>query len=59
MQDTRSYSYTIRIEDVEKVAREAAAIGAEVYMIINGEYYEIETATDAGSPDRAIDSRNA
>ena len=59
MQDFSSYSYTIRIEELEKTAREAAAIGAEVYMIINGEYYEIETATDAGSPDRVIDSRNA
>lgn len=55
MQDFRSYSYTIRIEDVEKAAREAAAIGAEVYMIINGEYYEIETATDAGQPDTLTD----
>jgi len=48
MQDFRSYSYTIRIEDVEKVAREAAAIGAGVYMIINGEYYEV---TDDGKSD--------
>lgn len=55
MQDFRSYSYTIEIDKLEETAREAAAIGAGVYLIINGEYYEIETATDAGQPDTLTD----
>ena len=48
MQDFRNYSYTIRPDQLEKVAREAAAIGAGVYLIINGEYYEV---TDDGKSD--------
>jgi len=41
MQDFRKYSYRIRLEDLEKVAREATNGGYNVTVIINGEYYDI------------------
>lgn len=41
MQNYTEYSYKLRPDQLEKVARDAAAIGAGVYMIINGEYYEV------------------
>ena len=55
MQDFRSYSYTIRIDKLEETAREVIKAGYSVTVIINGEYYEIETATDAGQPDTLTD----
>jgi len=45
MQNYTEYSYKLRPDQLEKIARDAATIGAEVYMIINGEYYEVETDT--------------
>ena len=45
MQNYTEYSYKLRPDQLEKIARDAAAIGAEVYMIVNGEYYEVETDT--------------
>lgn len=41
MQDFRKYSYTIKLEDLQKTIREAINGGLAPLVIINGECYSI------------------
>lgn len=42
MQNFKDYSYTIQIDKLEETARAAASTGCKIYMIINGEFYDID-----------------
>lgn len=42
MQDFTEYSYTVRLDELEKTVKEAVQGGYRVTVIINGEYYDID-----------------
>lgn len=44
MQDTRLYDYTLTIEQVVEILKSDIKCG--VYLIVNGEYYDIVRDTD-------------
>lgn len=50
MQDFTEYSYTIRLDSLEETVRKVIECGCNVMMVINGEYYDIDTnkAEEAG-----------
>ena len=42
MQDTKQYNYTIELDKLEKTIKEVIETKQTVYIIINGEFYEIK-----------------
>lgn len=42
MQDARQYDYTIELEKIQETIKEVIKTGQNVYVIINGECYEIK-----------------
>ena len=37
------YDYTIELEKIQDVTKEAIKAGCSAYLILNGEYYEIKS----------------
>ena len=46
MQDFKKYSYTIQLDKLQQVIKEAIKAGYNAQVIINGEYYDIAPETD-------------
>ena len=44
MQNFTEYSYTIRLDRLEETVRKVIEGGCNVTVIINGEYYDIDTS---------------
>lgn len=42
MQDTRQYNYTIELDKIQETIKEVIETKQTVYIIINGECYEIK-----------------
>ena len=42
MQDARQYNYTIELGKLQETIKEVIKTGQTVYVIINGDYYEIK-----------------
>lgn len=42
MQDARKYNYTIELEKIQETIKEVIETKQSVYIIINGECYEIK-----------------
>ena len=42
MQDFRNYSYVIQINDLERTVKEAIEGGYSAFVVINGEYYDVD-----------------
>ena len=45
MQDFRNYSYVIQINDLERTVKEAIEGGYSAYIVLNGEYYDIDISS--------------
>lgn len=42
MQDTKQYNYTIELDKLQETIKEVIETEQTVYIIINGEFYEIK-----------------
>lgn len=42
MQDTKQYNYTIELDKLQETIKEVIETEQNVYIIINGEFYEIK-----------------
>ena len=42
MQDFSNYSYTIQIDDLKETVIKAMKGGYPVFVVINGEYYDVD-----------------
>ena len=42
MRDYPNSYYTIKVKDIEKHVRECKEFGCSVFLVMNGEYYDID-----------------